>query len=110
MQINVWAKMFCDHFYYLFQSYLTAENIVIAVGCRPTYPSEVSSNERTKKMYVIHMLTTKYTQRPTRNMYYTYVSFIVVCYVCLICKVPGAVQYGITSDDLFSLKKPPGKT
>ncbi len=24
--------------------------------------------------------------------------------------IPGAREYGITSDDLFSLKKPPGKT
>ncbi len=25
-------------------------------------------------------------------------------------EIPGAVEYGITSDDLFSMKKPPGKT
>lgn len=24
--------------------------------------------------------------------------------------IPGAVEYGITSDDIFSLEKPPGKT
>jgi thioredoxin reductase (NADPH) len=24
--------------------------------------------------------------------------------------IPGALQYGITSDDLFSLENPPGKT
>lgn len=24
--------------------------------------------------------------------------------------IPGALEYGITSDDIFSLEKPPGKT
>lgn len=24
--------------------------------------------------------------------------------------IPGAVEYGITSDDIFSLQKPPGRT
>mmetsp|Transcript_17742 Transcript_17742/g.19229 ORF Transcript_17742/g.19229 Transcript_17742/m.19229 type:complete len:564 (-) Transcript_17742:154-1845(-) len=43
---------------------VTAENIIIAVGGRPTVPSDI----------------------------------------------PGAVEYAITSDDVFSLKKAPGKT
>lgn len=43
---------------------VTAKNIIIAVGGRPSLPTEI----------------------------------------------PGAVEYGITSDDIFSLKKAPGKT
>lgn len=36
-------------------------------------------------------------------------SRVCVC-VCVIIQVPGAVEYGITSDDLFFMQKPPGKT
>lgn len=46
------------------ETILTAENVVIAVGGRPRFPSDV----------------------------------------------PGAMEYGISSDDIFSLRKPPGKT
>ena len=36
--------------------------------------------------------------------------FLLIFFVMYGFQVPGAIEYGISSDDIFSLKKSPGKT
>ena len=84
------------------QRVLSAEHIVVAVGLRPKYP-EVSSAVcvcvcvracQWVWFYAIHSLA---MPRPLHAL------------PCPL-QIPGAVEYGVTSDDLFSLPHPPGKT
>ena len=110
----------------LSQSSLTANHIVLAVGGRPRIPENVSvmpegSNvcvEMALGMAVVvwHVCNKdfrmhKLLQPLLRVMqlhhersckYYTM--------LCMYPQVSGALKYVITSDDLFSLQRPPGKT
>lgn len=73
------------------QTILTAKNIVIATGGRPKYPTNVSD-------------TARMTDENLQECSYLYShSFSVL-------QIPGAMEHGITSDDIFWLRKSPGKT
>lgn len=60
---------------------ITADKIVICTGGRPRYP--------VKELYQI---------------------LCPFAYIMITQDIPGAEEHGITSDDMFSLQEPPGKT
>ena len=112
------------------QSSLTADHIVLAVGGRPRIPENVSVmpegsnvcvemalgmavvawhvynkemlNFRTHKLLQPYCVLCSYTMNIVVNIIYTM--------LCMYPQVSGALKYVITSDDLFSLQRPPGKT
>lgn len=81
--IGIWTNALS---FPLNQTILTAKNIVIATGGRPKYPTNVSGTARIgyNRLLLSH------------------------CFNFL--QIPGAVEHGITSDDIFWLRKSPGKT
>lgn len=92
----------------LTQTILTAKNIVIATGGRPKYPTNVSTLfflSLYRHPLVLWVLFACYDLLPGRK---TKLKTGPERFGLL--QVPGAAEHGITSDDVFWLKKSPGKT
>ena len=78
---------------------LTTDNIVLSMGMRPKYLDVCIQN---------HICCNN--NNIIITMYCSIMSKSNLIYSFLNDQFPGAKEYCISSDDIFSLKKPPGKT